>query len=108
MCASSTGKRYVDVPGVKITLANIPVGLQPLLGLAKEWAIVGDDALEEAIRKAGKKRIRACVDAAWPLKDEMFQFAYESNGAKATPVPDEVVVFQMFAWSLNRLEVEVR
>jgi hypothetical protein len=108
MSSSSTGKRYCDLPGVQITPKAIPAPLLPLLEMAKEWAIVGDDALERAVRKAGKEKIRSVVKLATPLKSEIDRFAHESAGAKATPVPDEVVVFQMFGWSLKLLEFEAR
>ena len=108
MTKSATGKRYIDLPGVQLNESDIPSPLLPLLEVAKEWAIVGDNALEKAIQKTEKQKIRTAVNLARPLKDNIEKFAFESNGASATPVPDEVVIFQMFAWSLKRLEVEVR
>lgn len=47
------------------------------------------------------------MEIAWPLRAEIARFAYESQGAKTIPVPDEVVIFQMLGWSLNRLQTEV-
>ena len=108
MSSSSTGKRYCDLPGVNISLEAIPPALRPLLEDAKEWAIVGDNALERAVRKAGKDKIRAVVARSRPLLDKIDRFAHDSAGAKATPIPHEVVVFQIFGWSLKLLEVEAR
>ena len=107
MTQSATGKRYADLPDVRISESSIPAALLPILGVAKEWAIVGDDALERAIRKAGKEKVSSAVEIAWPLRAEIARFAYESQGAKTIPVPDEVVMFQMLGWSLNRLQTEV-
>ena len=69
---------------------------------------MGDEALERAVRAASRDEIARAVEAARPLRDLIHDFAYRSAGALATPVPDEVVLFQMFAWSLQRLEVESR
>ena|SRR5688572_27113193 len=100
-------RRYGELPGVKLDQSQIPASLCPLLPFAKRWAILSDDGLEQAISEEGYEEIVKAVEAARPLKSAIHEFAYRSAGASATPVPDEVVLFQMFAWSLNRLEIEV-
>ena len=107
MTESATGKRYCDLPGVNIRISKIPADLRPVLKVAREWSIVGDNALERAIRKAGKRKICAVVELAWPLENEIFMFALKSKGAKAIPVPHEIVLFQIFSWNLRRLRVEI-
>jgi hypothetical protein len=105
---SSFANRYDQLPDVQIDPSRIPPQLQPLLPFARAWGIMGDDALERAVREASRDEILRAVEAARPLRDLIRDFAYRSAGASATPVPDEVVLFQMFAWSLQRLEVESR
>ena len=105
---SSSTKRYDQFPDVQIDPLRIPPQLQPLLPLARAWGIMGDDALEHAVRAASRDEIVRVVEAAHPVRDLIHDFAHRSAGASATPVPDEVVLFQMFAWSLQRLEVESR
>jgi hypothetical protein len=100
-------KRYDQLPGVTIEESRIPELLQPLIPYARAWGILGDDGLEWAIAHGSRNEMEEVVRVARPLKDAIHQYAYESAGASAIPVPDEVVLFQMFAWSLNRLEVEV-
>jgi len=99
--------RYTNLPGVLIDESRVPASLRPLLPIARDWGNLGDEALERAIGEASRETIAQAVEAALPMKDEIHDFAYRSAGAAATPVPDEVVLFQMFAWSLNRLEVEM-
>jgi hypothetical protein len=98
--------RYDQLPDVRIDESRIPPPLRSLIPLARAWGIAGDEALERAIRAASRDEIAAVVAASRGMKDAIHGFAYRSPGANATPVPDEVVLFQMFAWSLNRLEVE--
>jgi hypothetical protein len=100
--------RYDQLPHVRLDESRIPAPLCPLLPFARPWGILGDDALERAVRVASCDGIVRAVEAARPFKDAIHDFAYRSIGPSATPVPDEVVLFQMFAWSLNRLEVESR
>ena len=100
--------RYDQLPGVTIDESSIPADLHALLPFARTWGIMGDAALEHAIRKASRDEIAQAVDAASPLIDSIHGFAYCSAGADASPVPDEVVLFQMFAWSLNRLRTASR
>lgn len=104
----SFSKRYDQLPGVQIDPTRIPSPLQEILPVVRTWAIMGDEALERAIRAAGRDEIVRAVQAVQSLKDAIHDFAYRSGGASATPIPDEVVLFQLFAWSLNRLEVECR
>ena len=99
--------RYDKLPNVRIDESLVPAKLRELLPFARAWGILGDDALERAIRQASHDDIKRAVEASKPLKTAIHKFAYQSPGASATPVPDEVVLFQMFAWSLNRLEVEI-
>jgi ParB-like chromosome segregation protein Spo0J len=100
--------RYDRLPNVRIDEARVPAPLRELLPFARAWGICGEDALERAIRRASREQMLQVVHAARPVKAVLHDFAYESAGASATPVPDEVVLFQMFAWSLQHLEVEVR
>jgi len=100
--------RYDKLPNVKIDESRVPSKLRDLLPFARQWGILGDDALERAIRQAGRDEIRRAVKAASGLRKEIHAFAYESPGASATPIPDEVVLFQMFACSLRWLEVEAK
>jgi hypothetical protein len=103
-----SSKRYDQLPGVQIDPTRIPSPLQEILPVVRKWAIMGDGALEQAIRAANRDEIARAVQSTQSLKDAIHDFAYRSEGALATPIPDEVVLFQMFAWSLNRLEVECR
>src|SRR5262245_40276327 len=100
-------RRYDKLPDVTIDESRVPAPLRDLLPFARAWGILGDDALDRAIRQASPAEITRAVEAARPLKSAIQKFAYRSAGASATPVPDEVVLFQMFAWSLNRLELEI-
>jgi hypothetical protein len=96
-------QRYDQLPNVKIDESRIPAPLRPLLPFARAWSISCDDALERAIRVAGHDEIARAVEAGIPMRDAIHDFAYRSAGASAIPVPDEVVLFQMFAASLERL-----
>ena len=99
--------RYDQLPGVQIDERRIPASLRPLLPYARAWGILGDGELERAISAATWGDVIEAVEAARPLKEEIFQYAHRSAGAAATTVPDEVVLFQMFEWCLLRLESEV-
>ena len=108
MSTSATGKRYIDLPGVTLNETAVPPALTPILGVVAEWAYVGDAALERKVRVTANKDIRTVVESARSLREEIYRFAFESPGTKAVPVPDEVVVFQMFWTSLQTLEAEIR
>jgi hypothetical protein len=103
---SSTNRRYHELPDVEISETNVPEKLRPLIPFAMQWGIVGDEALERLVRKASPENIARTLAAAMPLKDAISDFAFYSAEAAAIPVPDEVVLFQIFHWSLCRLETE--
>ncbi len=108
MTKSATGKRYAELPGATIRLKVIPRALLPLLDDAKKWAIVGETGVDGAIRKASIEEMEAVVARAEPLKEELWKFAHESAGSRATPIPDEVVLFQIFRCVLQDLDSTVR
>jgi hypothetical protein len=108
MPPSATGKRYAELPDVRIRPEAIPRSLAPLLADAKQWAVVGEAGIERAIAKASLEEMAAVVARAEPLKAEAWQFAHESEGSRATPVPDEVVLFQIFLGVLRDLDSTVR
>jgi hypothetical protein len=108
MKRSATGKRYVDLPGVALNEDRIPTSLRSILKYAREWALVGDSALDRQLSGTPKQKIRASVDAARPLFEQIYAFAFESPDAKAIPIPDEVVIFQMYWTSLQAMEAEIR
>src|SRR2546427_173597 len=107
MKQSATGKRYAELPGVTLRLEKIPRPLVPLLEDAKKWAIVGETGIEKAILKTRLEEMEGILSAALPLRDQIRNFAFESEGASQTPVPDEVVLFQMFSCVLQRIESTV-
>jgi hypothetical protein len=106
--ASLGNKRYWDLPGVVIDEANVPSKLRVLLPFAQQWSMIGDDALEHALKKYDARMIAETLRTAVPLKDAVASYAFESPGAAAIPVPDEVVLYQMFYWALCRLETETQ
>jgi hypothetical protein len=107
MTESATGKLYAELPGVKIRKNLIPGLLHEILDDAKTWAIVGETGIEKAIKKATIEDMERVVSAARPIKDEIWRFAFESQGASQTPIPDEVVLFQIFVCVLGELESTV-
>lgn len=108
MTQSATGKRYAELPDVTIRLKAIPRALLPLLKDAKRWAIVGETGVERAMRKASIDEMESVVARAEPLKEEIWQFAHESVGSRQTPIPDEVVLFQIFICVLQDIDSVVR
>ena len=108
MTRSATGKRYAELPDVKIRVEALPRTLSPLLEDAKKWAIVGETGVDRAIRKASIEEMEAVVARAEPLKEELWKFTHESAGSRATPIPDEVVLFQVFTCVLQDLDSTVR
>src|SRR5260370_28824129 len=107
MGQSSTGRRYAELPGVKIRTEKIPAALSQIIEDAKAWAIIGETGVEKAIRKIKLEEMEGLLSAALPLKEQIRIFALESEGASQTPVPDEVVLFQVFLWVLQRIESTV-
>ena len=89
-------RSYGELPNVKIDESRIPAPLRKLVPLAKVWSISCDDALDRAVRATSRDEITRVVHAALPLRDAIYDFAFESVGASAIPVPDEVVLFQIF------------
>ena len=108
MTQSATGKRYAELPGVRIRLDAMPRSLAPLVKDAKKWAIVGETGVERAIRKASVEEMDGVVARAEPLKQEVWKFAYESVGSRQTPIPHEVVLFQIFICVLQDIDSVVR
>jgi len=101
---NTTSQRYWEAPGVEIKESCVPCKLRALLPLAQQWSMLGDDSLEEALRKCEPETVARTLRTAMPLKDTIAEFAFDSAGAAAIPVPDEVVLFQIFYWALCRLE----
>jgi len=107
MKQSATGKRYAELPGVTLRLEEIPRLLVPLLEDAKKWAIVGETGVERAISKASLEEMEAVIARAETLKEEAWKFAHESDGSPQTPIPDEVVLFQIFLSVLRDIDSTV-
>src|SRR3954464_14104128 len=105
---SSINRRYHELPEVEINEGNVPEKLRPLVPFARQWSIIGEEALERAIDQCARENIERTLAAAMPLKDAISDFAFYSPAAAAIPVPDEVVLFQIFHWSLCRLETDLR
>jgi len=108
MKRSATGKRYAELPDVTLRLEVIPRPLLPLLEDAKKWAIVGETGVERAIKKASLEEMEAVIARAETLEDEAWKFAHESDGSRQTPIPDEVVLFQIFLSVLRSIDWTVR
>jgi hypothetical protein len=104
----ATGKRYAELPGVTLRLEVIPPPLIPLLEDAKKWAIVGETGIERAISKASLEDMEALVARAKPLEEKAWKFAHESIGSRQIPIPDEVVLFQIFLGVLRTIDSTVR
>ena len=86
----------------------IPRPLVPLLEDVKKWAIVGETGVERAIRKASLEEMEAVVARAEPLKEKAWKFAHESDDSRQIPIPDEVVLFQIFLSVLRDIDSTVR
>lgn len=106
MGKSSTGKRYSELEDVLIDATRIPESFRSALGFISDWAIIGDNAVDKAIRGTPKQKLLECVDAIIPLEDQIHDFAFESPGAKLTPIPQEVVLCQIFLTAYANLKVE--
>jgi hypothetical protein len=107
MSPSATGKRYAELPGVKLRLDYIPRSLAPLVEDAKRWAIVGETGVERAIKKVSIEELESLIARAQPLKTEVWKFAHDSEGAHQTPIPDEVVLFQIYLCVLQNINSTV-
>jgi hypothetical protein len=108
MNRSSTGKRYAALQSVMLRLGKIPPSLVPLLDCAKQWPIVGETGVEREIRNASLEEMEMVVARAEPLKEEAWKFAHESEESRQTPIPDEVVLFQIFLSVLQDIDSTVR
>ncbi len=97
--------RYADAQGVAIDAENIPAALRHLVPHARVWAI-GDDEQRGAFAKTqSREQKRAFVDAVRPHFAELE--AWCAARRTETPVPDEVVLFNMMAEAWAELEPEV-
>ena len=97
--------RYADAPGVAIDAERIPAALRHLVPYARVWAI-GDDEERGAFaetQSSGQKC--AFMDAVRPHFAELE--AWCAAQRTETPVPDEVVLFDMMAEAAAELEPEV-
>ncbi len=100
--------RYVEQPGVRIDATKVPAALRPLLPLALRYAVFGDSAGQALVEQISDADLSTLVARTRPVKRDIESFALDSPESRQTPVPDEAVVFQMFAWNLLHLEVEHR
>ena len=96
------------MPGVKLRPEYVPRLLGPLVEDARRWAIVGETGVERAIKKASIEELERVIARAQPLKKEVWKFAHDSEGAHQTPIPDEVVLFQIYLCVLQDIDSTVR
>ena len=92
---SAISSRYAELKGVAINPANVPEALRPLIPYAKEWAI-GDDVERSGYMASVSFELKEdFVTMVWPHMDAIESFC--SKHRNETPVPDEVVLFDMMA-----------
>jgi len=97
--------RYADAQDVAIDAESIPAALRHLVPHARVWAI-GDDVQRGAFAQTqSSEQKRAFVDAVRPHFAELQ--AWCATRRTETPVPDEVVLFDMMAEAYAELEPEV-
>jgi hypothetical protein len=97
-------QRYAD--HVRIDEKKVPEQFRHLIPHAKYWS-VGDDVERcRLMARTSLAQKRALVDAVWPLWKELNAWCDEAHGF-ATPVPDEVVIFEMLFEPVAEARVEV-
>ena len=97
--------RYADAQGVAIDAASIPTALRHLVPHARVWAIGDDEQRGAFAATQSSAQKRAFVDAVRPHFAELE--AWCAARRTETPVPDEVVLFDMMAEAYAELEPEV-
>jgi hypothetical protein len=84
--------RYADY--AKIDESKVPEKFRHLVPYAKFWSIGNDEQRCRLMARTSLARKKALVDAVRPLWDELSAWCDRAHGF-ATPVPDEVVIFEM-------------
>jgi len=101
---AATGKkiatRYGDQAFVKICENNLPANLRSMLGLASKWAIVDENEVVSFAAEVGKKEVSDFLSAFEAQLPAIEEFCDE---CKKTPMPDEVVTFQLALQSFGIL-----
>ena len=92
----SSTNRYDQLPNARIDSSRIPAPLQPLLPFARAWGIMGDDALERAVRAVSRDEIARVVEAARPVRDLIFDFAHRSVGVVREEEPLATYLWSSF------------
>jgi len=96
--------RYSD--DARIDESRVPERFRHLVPLAKYWSIGDDVDRARLMAKTSLAKKKALVDAVRPLWSELSEWCEGSHGF-ATPVPDEVVVFETLFEAVAEAEVEV-
>jgi hypothetical protein len=90
---------------VSIDPGKIPENLRHLADLARVWAIGDDVERQRFIESVPFEQKKAFVDAVDPQQDELAAWSHEHRDD--TPVPDEVVLFDMMAEAAAEAVVDV-
>ena len=103
--ASEITSRYAELDGVSLDPDRIPEKLRHLLGLARVWAIGDDVERQRFLESVSMEEKKAFVDAVDPLQEELAAWSQERSSD--TPVPDEVVLYDMMAEAAAEAVAEV-
>lgn len=96
--------RYSDY--VKIDESQVPEKFRHLIPFARYWSIGDDVDRVNLMKRTSRARKKALVDAVRPLWAELSEWCDESHGF-ATPVPEEVVIFEMLFEAVAEAEYDV-
>ena len=97
--------RYADIDGVVIDEELVPESFRHLMDDALEWSI-GDDVERDAyMKRMNSGQLRRFVDAVSPHFSQITEWCRERRSA--TPVPDEVVVFDQLTQAVAEARLEL-
>jgi len=86
-------KRYCDLPNVNLDCSRIPVSLQPLYEVACRWGITCEEESYRWIEVCDKQTIQSFLTDFSRVLPYVESYIFDT--VHPTPVPDEVVLFQM-------------
>jgi len=85
--------RYVDYEDVTIDLSEIPRELHCIVPYAEKWAICGDVERSEYKKRVSKEEVKECHKAVSSRVESIESYCNQRRNE--TPVPDEVVLFDL-------------
>jgi hypothetical protein len=85
--------RYADIEGVVIDPGKVPERFRHLIDYAKFWSIGDDVERADMMWLTPHEDLKGMALAVRPLDAEIWEWC--EKGRRQTPVPDEIVVFDM-------------